>query len=118
MKPDMNGRENGDGRDAGPGDAPKGAPSGLGKRQRFLCMLSPPFFRLLSISVQGNGVWRRVSNGAGGVLLASMGGMLGQATRQKEGAPSGLGKRQRFFCVLSPSFLSFVEHFCARECGM
>ena len=83
MKPDMNGRENGDGRDAGLGDAPKGAPPGLCKRQRFLCMLSPPFFRLLSISVQGNGVWRGVSNGAGGVLLASMGGMPGQATPQK-----------------------------------
>ena len=53
----------------------------------FVCVLLR-FFRFLSISVQGNGVWRGVSNGAGGVLLASMGGMPGQATRQKVGRPA------------------------------
>ena len=41
------------------------------------------FFRALSISVQGNGVCSRVPKGASGVVLASMGGMPGQVTRQK-----------------------------------
>ena len=45
------------------------------------CLLR--FSRLLSIYVQGNGVCSGVSKGTGGVLLASMGGMLGRATCQK-----------------------------------
>ena len=50
------------------------------------CLLR--FYRLLSIFMQGNGVWSGVSKGTGGVLLASMGGMLGRATCQKARRPA------------------------------
>ena len=32
-----------------------------------------------------------------------------------KGASPGLGERQSFPCMSSPSFFSFVKHFCARE---
>ena len=50
------------------------------------CLLC--FYRLLSIFMQGNGMYSGVSRGADGVVLASMGGMSGQATCQKARRPA------------------------------
>ena len=46
------------------------------------------FYRSLSIFMQGNGMYSGVSKGTDGVLLASMGGMSGQATGQKARRPA------------------------------
>ena len=50
------------------------------------CLLR--FYRSLSIFMQGNGMYSGVSKGTDGVLLASMGGMSGQATCQKARRPA------------------------------
>ena len=78
----------GDGWDAGPGDAPKGASPGLGKRQSSLEYLLFHCVGLLGIFVQGNGGCIAVYNGAVGVLHTVMGGMPGQATHQQARCPA------------------------------
>ena len=75
------------------------------------CLLR--FYRSLSIFIQGNGMYSGVSKGTDGVLLASMGGMSGQATCQKARRPA-LAKAN--FPLYDFSFIFwFVKHFCARE---
>ena len=44
-------------------------------------------FASLNVFWDAKGVYSGVSNGAGGVLLASMGGMPGRATRQNVDSP-------------------------------
>ena len=58
-----------------------------------------------------------VSKGAGGVMLASIAGMLGQATRQNAGRPA-LENANVSLVYLLLLFFSIVYSFCAREWGV
>ena len=74
--------------DGGLGNAPKGGRPALANANVSLVCCLLRFYRLLSIFMQGNGMYSGVSKGTGGVLLASMGGMSGRATCQKARRPA------------------------------